>query len=139
MMPTTLNSTLQASALSAAAFRNMAVFEGGYNVCINICKAADQFQSNNDMIVRELQHFAMQVPLNLSRSASYKQGKNYLRFLKCAFLSTKQLSTLLMLCHDMNYISADKFLTLNNNVSQFSSKLLRYIRFVEAKRKKNEN
>ena len=133
MMSAIVDTNMQVSAPSASTFRNMAVWEAGYNVCLDICRAADQFTAQDNTITQQLRGIATQVPLNLSRSASYKPGKKYLRFLKASFVSTKQLSTLLMLSHDLNYMNTEKFLELNSKVNIFSSKLWKYIHFIERK------
>ena len=120
---------------TASAFRNMAVWEGGYNMCLEICRIADGFSDQNNAVTQQLRSAATLVPLNLSRSASYRLGRQYIRHLRSAFVASKQLSTVLMLCHDLNYMNTDQFLDLNSKVNIFSSKLWKYIKYSERKLK----
>ncbi|MBW2971868.1 four helix bundle protein [Candidatus Woesearchaeota archaeon] len=126
---------MEVSGKNASAFRNMAVWEGGYNVCIDVCRTADQCSESNNVLVQQLKSVATQIPLNLSKSASYKLGKQYVRHLRGAFVSSKQLETLLLICHDLNYIHTEKFLDLNSKLNMFSTKLWKYIKYSERKLK----
>jgi len=118
----------------ASSFCNMAVWEGGYNVCIDVCRIADHLDKENN-IVQQLRSTATLIPLHLSTSASFRLGRQYIKHLRTAFISSKQLETVLMLCHDLNYIPTEKFLELNSKLNIFSSKLWKYIKYSERKLK----
>ncbi len=136
MMSVVLNDKMKVSGPTAARFRNMAVWEGGYNISLDICRAVDQNENRNDEILRQLKAAATQIPLSLSKGASYKPGKQYLRHLRNTFVSTKQLETLLLLAHDLNHINTERFLDLNSKLNEFSSKLWKYIKYTERKARK---
>jgi four helix bundle protein len=121
---------------TVSTFCNMAVWESGYTVCLEICRAADHFSEKDGTLTQQLKMTATEIPKSLSKSASYKVGKKYIRHLREAFVSSKQLATLLMLCHDLNYMPTDKFLDLNSKVNIFSSKLWKYIKYSEKKMRK---
>jgi four helix bundle protein len=129
----TLSPKMSLSGISE--FSKMAVWEGGYNLCLEICRVADDAEDKNDVMVQRLKSTAASIPLDLSKSGSYRLGKQYVRFLRSAFVSTKQLATLLMICHDLRYIQTEKFLDLNSKINIYSSKLLKYIKFCEKKRR----
>ncbi|MBU2560669.1 MAG: four helix bundle protein [Nanoarchaeota archaeon] len=133
MMSVVVSKKMEVSGSGASAFRNMAVWEGGYNVCIEVCRTADQCSEKNNAQVQQLKSAATLIPLNLSKSASYKIGRQYIRHLRGAFVSTKQLETLLLICHDLNYIQTERFLDLNSKLNIFSSKLWKYIKYSERK------
>ncbi|NQU78563.1 four helix bundle protein [Candidatus Woesearchaeota archaeon] len=122
-----------------AKFRSIAVWEIGYNLCLSLCRAADASQKYNP-IIDALRMGAAEIPVNLSKSASFRKGRKHLMYLRAAFISTKKLSTLLMLCHDLGYIPSDQFIHLNSKVNDFSTKLFKYIKYtsrkIKAKKKK---
>jgi four helix bundle protein len=124
---------------SAAEFRNLAVWDGGYNICLDICKTADDLADRNNEVVQQLKSAAVLIPLHLSKSASYRLGRQYIRNLRNAFISTKQTMTLLLLCHDLNYLPSDRFLDLNSKMTTFSSKLWKYIKYSERKLRQRAN
>jgi len=133
MMTVVVNKNMEVSGNSAASFRNMAVWEGGYNLCLDFCRAVDNSENKSNGLMQQLKTVAAQVPLNLAKSASYKPGKQYVRHLRNTFVSTKELGTLLLICHDLNYMNTEKFLDLNTKVNTFSSKLWKYIKYNERK------
>ncbi|MFC1741132.1 four helix bundle protein [Nanoarchaeota archaeon] len=135
MRSVTITKQLEVSSSGASAFRNMAVWEGGYNLCLDICRESDNFDQNN-VITQELKSAAIELPINLSKAASFKLCKQYLRHLKRAYVSTKQLTTLLLLCNDLNYIPSERFLDLNSKLNRYSEKLMKFIRFNQRKLKK---
>jgi four helix bundle protein len=126
------------SSSGAAEFRNMAVWEGGYNLCLDICKAADSTPEKGNEVVQQLKSAAVLIPINLSKSASFKLGRQYIRNLRNAFIATKQTTTLLLLCNDLGYLPSDKFLDLNSKLTTFSSKLWKYIKYSERKLKQRQ-
>ena len=132
-MSVVVNNKMEVSGANASAFRNMAVWEGGYNVCLDICRAVDQSEHKDDPILHQLKSGAMQIPMNLARAASFKVGKQYSRHLRQAFISTKQLETVILLSHDLNYISTEQFLDINSKLNSYSSKLWKYIKYTERK------
>jgi four helix bundle protein len=133
MMTIVVSNKPESLGSSAAEFRNLAVWEGGYNLCLEICKIADSLEDRDNEVVQQLKSNAVLIPLHLSKSASYRLGRQYIRNLRNAFISTKQTMTLLLLCHDLNYIQSDRFLDLNSKLTTFSSKLWKYIKYSERK------
>lgn len=132
MEPISVNTKMEIPKSCASNFCNMAVWEGGYNVCVDFCRTADQLDKENH-VVQQMKSTATQIPLQLSTSASFKLGRQYLKHLRSAFVTSKQLETVLMLCHDLNYIPTEKFLDLNSKLNIFSSKLWKYIKYSERK------
>ncbi|MBW2965102.1 four helix bundle protein [Candidatus Woesearchaeota archaeon] len=123
----------------ASAFQKLAVWEGGYNVSLDVCRESDRYDQSN-VITHQLKSAATSTILHLSKAASLKLGRSYVRALKDAYISTKQMATLLLLCHDLGYTSTDSFLTLNRKLNEFSAKLFKYTRFCQKKlRKRMEN
>jgi four helix bundle protein len=123
------------SSSGATALQNLAVWEGGYNSCLEVCREADRFDQAN-VITQQLKTTATTTILHLSRTASYRLGKQYIRSLKDSYVSTKQMTTLLLLCHDLGYTSTEKFLELNSRLNEFAAKLLKYTRYCQKKRRK---
>jgi four helix bundle protein len=130
-------SKMEVSKSCASSFCNMAVWESGYNVCVDVCRMADSLDKDNN-VVQQLRSTASQIPLHLSTSASFRLGRQYIRHLRTAFVSSKQLETILMLCHDLNYIPTEKFLETNSKLNVFSSKLWKYIKYSERKLKQRQ-
>ncbi len=118
---------------NAGCFENMSLWECGYTLCIDVCKLVEDSHKNDDVLTQRLKSVATVVPLELSKSSSYKIGKQHIKFLRSAFVNSKQLSTMLMLCHDMNYVQTQDFLMLNSKINILSSKLWKYIKFCERK------
>jgi four helix bundle protein len=138
MLSVTINNKMEVSNSGAANFRNMAVWEAGYNVCLDICRTADQIGDKDNNVIQQLRAAASSIPLELSKSASYRPGRRYIKSLKNAFIATKQSATLLMLCHDLNYLTTEKYLDLNSKVNIFSSKLWKFIKYTERKVRQRE-
>ncbi len=115
-----------------SAFRKLAVWEGGYNVCLDVCREADRFDQNN-VITQQLKTAGTSTILHLSKSASFRVGRQYVRSLKDAYISVKQMTTLLLLCHDLGYIDTDSFLRLNSKLTEFGAKLYKYANYCQKK------
>jgi hypothetical protein len=79
------------------------------------------------------------VILEISKAAAYRPGRKYLNSLRSAFVSARQLTTLLMLCHDLNYVNTDKYLDLNSKINMFSSKLWKFMKYTERKLRRINN
>lgn len=133
MMSLVVNKKMEVNGRNVSAFRNMAVWEGGYNVCLDICRSIDKSEHKNDPIMQQLKSGATQIPINLARAASFKIGKQYMRHLRGAFVSAKQLETLILLAHDLNYLPTERFLDLNSKLNQYGSKLWKYIKYTDRK------
>ncbi|MBW2967372.1 four helix bundle protein [Candidatus Woesearchaeota archaeon] len=107
----------------------MAVRECGYQLCLDMCRAADTHISKDNEIANRLRATAISLPNSLAKGVSRRPDRKRIRNLKQAYVASRQLSTLLMLCHDLNYIPTEEFLKMNSMVNIFSAKLNRFIRF----------
>ena len=123
------------SSSGASAFQKLAVWEGGYNVCLDVCREADRFDQAN-VITRQLKEAATATILHLSKTASFRLGRQYVRSLKDAYVTTKHMTTLLLLCHDLGYTNTDRFLELNSKLNEFAGKLYKYTRYCQKKLKR---
>lgn len=119
----------------ASAFQKLAVWEGGYNVSLDICRESDSYDQSN-VITHQLKSAATGTILHLSKAASLKLGRQYVRSLRDAYISTKQMATLLLLCHDLSYTNTESFLALNRKLNEFSGKLFKYTRYCQKKLRK---
>jgi four helix bundle protein len=128
MMSVVINKKMQVSS-GASAVRNMAVWEGGYNICVEVCRAADKSGDQSNAVIQQLKNAATAIPMNLAKGASFRLGRQYIRSLKSSYVSAKQAATLLLLCHDLGYVETEEFLDLNSKLNEFATKLKKFIRF----------
>jgi four helix bundle protein len=133
MISVVVGKKMELSPSGASAFRNMAVWECAYNLCLDVCRVADGFEDQNNSLTQKLREVATSIPLDLSAGGSFRMGRNYITALKKSFVASKQLSTLVFLCHDLGYIPTEKFMDLNSKITIFSTKLFKYLRFCEKK------
>lgn len=116
-----------------AGFQNMAVWECGYTVCVDVCKAADKFLDKTDPLHFKIKNLSIAIPMTLSRCQKAKPTKAQIRALNSVMITTNQLNTLLMLSRDLEHIPFDEFLELNNKIKIFSAKLGKLIKFRKQK------
>ncbi len=108
----------------------MAVWEAGYNICLDVFRVADTIKI--ERISKELRDVGFVLLYEISKGKS-KISKPYVRRLRIVNGYTMKLSSLLMFLHDLGYINTDKYLTLNRNVTLFSGKLLKLLKYAERK------
>lgn len=124
--------SLRGMAKAAESFRNMAVRECGYNLCLDMCRAADTMKE--DQFSVKIKATALSIPMNLSKGTG-RVNRHRLRYLRAAYGASRQLSTLLMLSHDLNYLPTEEYLDLNSKANIFAAKLHKFIRYSSKKLK----
>lgn len=69
-------------------------------------------------IVSQMRRAAVSVPSNIAEGYGRKSDKDLLRFLSIALGSTAELETQLLISRDLDFLTEDSYILLNNQIAE---------------------
>jgi four helix bundle protein len=83
-------------------------------------------------VYSQIQRASTSIVLNIVEGASHRSNKVFLNHLQYAYGSCKEVDVLLMICHDLSYVSADQFRNLAAALEELKAGLYQFMKRVDA-------
>ena len=116
-------------------FRTLKVWEKSHRLVLVIYKATKPFPKNELYgITSQLQRAAVSVPTNIAEGCGKDSDAELGRYFKIAMGSSSELEYLLLLAHDLSYITDDQYNNLQNNLVEVRKMLNAFIQRLKANR-----
>jgi four helix bundle protein len=116
-------------------FRTLKVWEKSHRLVLAIYKATKPFPKNELYgITSQLQRSAVSVPTNIAEGCGKDSDAELGRYFKIAMGSSSELEYLLLLAHDLSYLTDDQYNNLQSNLVEVRKMLNAFIQKLKANR-----
>ena len=116
-------------------FRTLKVWEKSHTLVLAIYKVTQDFPKNELYgLTSQIQRAAVSVPTNIAEGCGKDSDAELGRYLKIAMGSSSELEYLLMLIHDLNYLTGNQYNQLQDNLVEVRKMLNAFIQKLKAKR-----
>ncbi len=98
-------------------YKNYTVWKGGHFLVTEIYNSTNSFPKNEIFgITSQIRRAMVSVPTNIAEGCGRETDNDFKRFLVIAHGSATEVEYLLFLSRELNYISNDEFLDLNEKI-----------------------
>ncbi|MGD8406730.1 MAG: four helix bundle protein [Anaerolineales bacterium] len=116
-------------------FRTLKVWKKSHRLVLAIYEATKTFPKNELYgITSQIQRAAVSVPTNIAEGCGKDSDAELGRFLKIAMGSSSELEYLLLLAHDLSYLSDEQYNHLHVNLVEVRKMLNAFIQKLKANR-----
>lgn len=99
-------------------YEDLKVWEKAHKLCLAVYKLTNNFPSEEKFgLISQLRRASSSVPTNIAEGCGYDTPKEFARFLKIASGSITEVSYLIKLSKDLNFISEEKAKKVNEEAS----------------------
>src|SRR3989344_5496429 len=118
----------------ARLYRNMEIFQLGYDLSLDIHRLLDKFpDKEKDNIISQMRRAVTSIPLNIAEGSVKKSQREFLNFLSYAYGSAKELDVLLSMSKDLGYITKSQYDSIFGKLDELMAKLFGFMENVEEK------
>jgi len=123
----------------ARLFKNMEIYQLGYDLAIDIHKLLDRFpEKEKDNIISQMRRAITSIPLNIAEGSVKKSYREFLNFLSYAYGSAKELDVLLSMPKDLKYITEKEYSILFGKLDKLMAKLFGFMENIESRFEKKK-
>ncbi len=116
----------------ARLYRNMQIWQLGYNLVIDIYKLTEKFpKDEKSNLISQMRRAATSIPINIAEGSTKRSYKEFLNFLSYAYGSAKELEVLLLLSSDLRYITNKKYKQIEKKLDELMAKLFLFMSNIE--------
>ena len=95
-------------------YEDLKVWERAHKLCLVIYKLINKFPNEEKFgLISQLRRASSSVPTNIAEGCGYETPKEFARFLKIASGSITEVSYLIKLSKDLDFLSEDDFKSTN--------------------------
>jgi len=121
-------------------YKNLIVWELAYSLVLRFYGIIDLLPDHESKnIADQMRRAITSLPLNIAEGASSRYKKVFCNHLNYAYGSAREVDVLLMLCHDLNYISLQTFDELNEELEKFKCHIFKLIVKIEKELSQKQN
>jgi len=114
-------------------FRTLKVWEKAHALTLTIYKATEAFPKQEVYaLTNQIQRAAVSVPSNIAEGCGKDSDAELKRYFLIAMGSSSELEYLLLLAHDLGYLSQDTFQSMNNELVETRKMLNAFIQKLRA-------
>jgi len=118
----------------ARLYRNMEIFQLGYDLSLDIHRLLDKFpDKEKDNIISQMRRAVTSIPLNIAEGSVKKSQREFLNFLSYAYGSAKELDVLLSMSKDLGYITKKDYDALFGKLDKLMAKLFGFMENIESR------
>lgn len=93
-------------------YEDLKVWARAHELCLTIYELTNSFPNEEKFgLISQLRRASSSVPTNIAEGCGYDTPKEFARFIKIASGSITEVSYLLRLSKDLNFITQDNFIT----------------------------
>jgi len=114
-------------------FRTLKVWEKAHELVLNIYKSTDAFPKQEKYgLTSQIQRAAASIPTNIAEGCGKDSDAELKRYFLIAMGSSSELEYLLLLTHDLGYLSKENYTTLQSNLIEIRKMLNAFIQRLKA-------
>lgn len=107
-----------------AHFKELLVWQKSINFVTEIYKATDCFPKSEMFgLISQIRRASVSIPSNIAEGNSRRSVPDYLQFLKISRGSCAEVETQLIIAKNLNFLSEENYLILNQNIIEISKML----------------
>jgi four helix bundle protein len=116
-------------------FRSLKVWEKSHALTLAIYKATEQFPKQElYSLTNQIQRAAVSVPANIAEGCGKDSDAELKRYFSIAMGSSSELEYLLLLAHDLGYLQAGIYQSMQNDLVETRKMLNAFIQKLKANR-----
>jgi four helix bundle protein len=100
-------------------FKDLLIWQEAHQLTLSIYESSKGFPKEELFgITSQLRRAATSIPCNIAEGCGRYTSKDFANFLQIALGSTNEVDYLTLLAKDLNYLNADKFTTLQEQLNK---------------------
>jgi four helix bundle protein len=100
-------------------FKDLLLWQEAHQLVLKIYKLSEDFPKTETFgITSQLRRAAVSMPCNIAEGCGRYTQKDFANFLQISLGSTNETDYLTLLAKDLNYLSEDKFLGLQDHINK---------------------
>ena len=116
-------------------FRTLKVWEKAHALTLAIYKSTEEFPKQEMYaLTNQIQRAGVSIPANIAEGCGKDSDAELKRYFVISMGSTSELEYLLLLAHDLGYLTPHNFQTLTNNLIEVRKMLNAFIQKLKANR-----
>ncbi len=114
-------------------FRKLKVWEKSHKLALEVYRTSNSFPENERYgLTSQIRRCGTSIPTNIAEGCGRDGQKELARFLNISMGSASELEYLILLAHDLEYLSEEIFQELTNNVVEVKRMLTSFINKLRA-------
>ncbi|NUY81765.1 four helix bundle protein [Flavobacterium sp. MAH-1] len=107
-------------------FRKYEIWQMSHSFTLKIYAVTKNFPKEEIFnLTSQLRRAAVSIPTNISEGCGRNSDREFNHFLNIALGSTSETKYLLILAHELNYLSSESFSEMNKEVNNIKSKIFK--------------
>jgi four helix bundle protein len=116
-------------------YRDLNVWQRAYRLCLEIYKATKTFPKDEQYnLTSQIRRAAVSIPSNIAEGYGRKTTPDYIRSLYISYGSICELETQIMIAGDLEYISWEIMVNIQEDIREVERMLKALIKSLESKR-----
>jgi four helix bundle protein len=116
-------------------YRDLNVWQRAYRLCLEIYKATKTFPKDEQYnLTSQIRRAAVSIPSNIAEGYGRKTTPDYIRSLYISYGSICELETQIMIAGDLEYISREIMVNIQEDIREVERMLKALIKSLESKR-----
>jgi four helix bundle protein len=116
-------------------YRDLNVWQRAYRLCLEIYKATKTFPKDEQYnLTSQIRRAAVSIPSNIAEGYGRKTTPDYIRSLYISYGSICELETQIMIAGDLEYISREIMVKIQEDIREVERMLKALIKSLESKR-----
>ena len=112
-------------------FRNLQVWEKSHNLTLQIYKLTSEFPREEIYgLTSQIRRACASIPTNIAEGCGRESSADFARFLQIAIGSASETEYLILLAHDLKYLTADQYVELMDTTIRVKKMLTALIKNV---------
>ena len=112
-------------------FRKLQVWEKSHNLTLRVYKLTSQFPREEVYgLTSQIRRACASVPTNIAEGCGRESSADFARFLQIAIGSASETEYLILLSHDLKYLTADQYAELTDTTIRVRKMLIALVKNV---------
>jgi len=116
-------------------FRQLAVWEKGHHLALEIYKATTEFPKEELYgLTSQIRRATVSIPTNIAEGCGRNTDADFARFLQIAMGSASETEYEIILAHDLNFLTNENYEKLHSHIEEIKRMLASLIKTIRADR-----
>ena len=115
-------------------FRNLEVWEKSHKLTLKVYESTSQVPREEIYgLTSQIRRACASIPTNIAEGSGKEAAADFARFLQIAVGSTSEVEYLILLAHDLKYVTSDQYTELMNTTVRVRKMLITLLKRIRAK------